>query len=105
MQEIETLVGEVPSKASAEPYILREPTFGDFGWIGGSLGFYLGLDNNGANDNAIETGEYEAAIHWRARYGGLGLFARASAALTPVIGRGPAPWRALTGGPIQGVDA
>lgn len=33
MQEIETLVGEAPSKASAEPYILREPTFGDFGWI------------------------------------------------------------------------
>ncbi|WNO54692.1 autotransporter outer membrane beta-barrel domain-containing protein [Stakelama saccharophila] len=55
-----------------------EHAIGNLGYLGVTLGFGLGRDGDGSNDNEVTTGQYEAAVHWRARFGGLGLAARGS---------------------------
>ncbi|GAA4778108.1 autotransporter outer membrane beta-barrel domain-containing protein [Stakelama sediminis] len=53
-----------------------EHKVGGLGYIGGMLSFALGLDHDNSSNDEVSIGQYEAAIHWRARFGGLGLAAR-----------------------------
>lgn len=55
-----------------------ERSLGGAGNLGVSLGFALGRNANGDNDNEVLIGQYEAGVHWRARFGALSAFARGS---------------------------
>jgi hypothetical protein len=58
-----------------------ELSLGDAGRIGASLALYLGLNETRGNFNSVETSQYEAAVHWRRKAGGLTTFARGAYSL------------------------
>ncbi|WP_261300215.1 autotransporter outer membrane beta-barrel domain-containing protein [Sphingomonas alpina] len=57
-----------------------ELDLGAAGRVGAGVAYLSGTDGDGSNDNEIQSSQYEAAIHWRVRWGGLAASARASAA-------------------------
>ncbi|MES2057414.1 MAG: autotransporter domain-containing protein [Pseudomonadota bacterium] len=57
-----------------------EISLGGAGRVGVGLAYLSGTDGDGSNDNEIQSSQYEAAVHWRGRWGGLAASARASAA-------------------------
>ncbi|MGY4397128.1 hypothetical protein ACVWZA_002319 [Sphingomonas sp. UYAg733] len=57
-----------------------EVKLGAVGRVGVSLAYLTGNDGDGSNDNEIQANQYEAAVHWRARWGALAVGARGSAA-------------------------
>ena len=53
---------------------------GSFGAFGLSLGYLLGEDADGSNDNEVDAEQVELAAHWRGGWGPLRAYARASGA-------------------------
>lgn len=58
-----------------------ELALGDLGRVGASLALYLGLNETRGNFNAVESSQYELALHWRRKAGGLTTFARGAYSL------------------------
>ena len=67
----------------------------DVGNFGGSIAYLSGKDGNGSNANEVSTSQFEGALHWRLRSGGLMANARVSGA--PISLKGTRIFRAEAG--------